>query len=140
MLHMACRAVGTRSGVSALFVTRIATSLPLGPLPAWMDQAGEEALDHAEVIAHQYGTELDTRLTRARRPIDAILMLARAGEQQAIFLPMYSGHRPWIRLRVTLTAWAVRRHANCPILAGEWGFPLEQPEPARAFPFQLSTY
>ena len=139
MLHLACRAAGTRCGVIALHVTRIATSLPLAPLPAWMDQAGEEALDRAEAVAHQYGTDLDTRLTRARRPIDAILMLARAGEIQAVFLPMYSWRRPWLRLRVVFTAWAVRRHANCPVLAGEWGFPLEQREPARAFPFQVST-
>ena len=88
MLHLACRAAGTRCGVTALYVTRIATSLPLGPLPDWMDRAGEEALNHAETITDQYGTELDTRLTRARRPIDAILLFARAGELQAVFLPM----------------------------------------------------
>jgi hypothetical protein len=125
--------------VIALYVTRIPASLPLAPLPAWMDQEGEVALDHAEAIAQQYGTELDTRLTRARRSIDAILMLARAGELQAVFLPMYPWRRPWPRLRVVLTAWSVRHHGNCPVLAGEWGFPLEQPEPARPFPFQVST-
>ena len=139
MLHLACRAAGAGCGVIALYVTRIATSLPLEPLPDWIDQAGEEALNHAEAIAQQYGTELDTRITRARRPIDAILLFARAGELQAVFLPMYAWSRPWLRLRITLTAWAVRRQATCPVLAGEWGFPVEQREPARAFPFQVGT-
>ncbi len=144
MLRLACQSVDSGRRVIALYVTRIASSLPLEPLPAWMDEEGQTALDHAEAVARQHGVGLDTWLTRARRLVDALAGVTRESEVEAVFLPLSSWRHPWRRLRMLLTARAMRRQASCPVLVGTWAIPgsgrmPQRPEPQRSEPSTAYT-
>jgi nucleotide-binding universal stress UspA family protein len=101
---------------------------------AWMDDEGQAALDHADAVARQHGVELDTWLTRARRVADALAGVMRESEVEAVFLPLCSWRHPWRRLRMLLTARAMRRQASCPVLVGTWAIPGSGRMPQRAEP------
>lgn len=120
LLRLACQVVGTRGRLIALYSTRISASVPLEPLPAWIDKEGNDALDHAEMVAAAQGIAIETVLTRVRRPIDAIVAEARACEATAIFLPQPSWRRPWKRLHVIFTAHSLLRQTSCQVLVGAW--------------------
>ncbi len=117
LLHLACEVVGAEGRVVALYVTRVPPLLPLDPLPAHVDAAGNDVLDRAEQVMRRYDGIVETRLTRARHVRDAIV--GEAGEigADAIFLPLASGGI-WRRLRCAWDAWAVVRQAPCRVLLG----------------------
>jgi len=117
LLHLACEVVGAEGRVVALYVTRVPPSLPLDPLPAHVDAAGNDALDRAERVMRRYDGIVETRLTRARRVRDAIVGEAGAIGADAIFLPLASGG-VWRRLRRAWDAWTVVRRAPCRVLLG----------------------
>jgi hypothetical protein len=120
MLRLACQMLGTRGRIIALYATRIAPTLPLDPLPAWIDQPGDAAVDHAEAVAATFDVRIETTLTRVRQVADAVIGEARAQEADAIFLPLGSWRHPLRRLRAAYTAWMVRRYAPCQVLLGNW--------------------
>ena len=131
MLRLACGTAGSGRRLIALYVTRIPASLPLEPLPAWIDEEGQGALDRAEAIAREYGVEVESWLMRARHTVEAIVGVAREGEADAIFLPLGSWRRPWRRLHAICTARAVLRRAACPVLLGAWAIPGHERTPQR---------
>jgi hypothetical protein len=120
MLRLACQLLGSRGRIIALYATRIAPTLPLDPLPAWIDQSGNAALDHAEAVATTFDVRIETTLTRVRQAADALIGEARVQEADAIFLPLGSWRHPLRRLRAARTLWTLRRYAPCQVLAGNW--------------------
>ncbi len=115
LLHLACQDVGNGGRVVALYVTRVPPSLPLDPLPAHMDAAGNDALDRAERVTRRYDGLVETRLVRARRVADAVVGEARETGADAIYVPLASGGI-WRRWRGARVAWAVVRRAPCRVL------------------------
>jgi len=120
LLRLACQMIDARGRLIALYTTRIPASLPLDPLPTWIDQDGNEALDRAEAVASARNVAIETRLTRVRRPVDAIIAEARECEATAIFLPQPSWRWPVRRVRAMFTARSVPRRTACPVLVGSW--------------------
>ncbi len=112
LLHLACQEVGGEGRVIALYVTRVPPSLPLDPLPAYIDAAGNDALDHAERVTRRYDGVVETRLTRARHVADAIVGEARATEADAIYMPLERSGI-WRRWRRARAAWRIVRRAPC---------------------------
>jgi len=115
LLHLACQEVGAEGRVVALYVTRVPPSLPLDPLPARVDEMGNDALDRAERVTRCYDGIVETRLTRARHVADAIVGEARATEADAIYVPLERSGiwRCWRRARA---AWRIARRAPCRVL------------------------
>jgi len=110
LLHLACQEVGGDGRVVALYVTRVPPSLPLDPLPARVDAAGNDALDHAERVTRPYDGVVETRLVRARHVADAIVGEARETAADAIYVPLGQGSM-WRRWRRARLAWEVVRRA-----------------------------
>ena len=120
MLRLACRAIGAGGRVSAIYMTRIPPSLPLDPLPAWIDAEGDVALDRAEALAANLGVTIETWLTRVRHTADTIVGEARIQEVEAVFLPLWPWRHPWRRLRAARAARVVARQLSCAVLVGAW--------------------
>jgi nucleotide-binding universal stress UspA family protein len=120
MLRLACRAIGKGGQVIVVYMTRIPPSLPLDPLPDWIDAEGNAALDHAEAVAASLGVTIETWLTRVRHTVDAIVGEARIQEVDAVFLPLWSWRHPWRRLRAIRAARAVVRQVSCAVLLGAY--------------------
>ncbi len=115
LLRLACEEVGGDGRVVALYVTRVPPSLPLDPLPARVDAAGNDALDHAERVTRPYDGVVETRLTRARHVADAIVGEARETGADAIYMPLGQGSI-WRRWRRARAAWRIARRAPCRVL------------------------
>jgi len=112
LLHLACQEVGDAGRVVALYVTRVPPSLPLDPLPARVDAAGNDALDRAERVTRCYDGIVETRLTRARHVADAVVGEARATAADAIYVPL-ERNGIWRRWRQARAAWRIVRRAPC---------------------------
>jgi len=115
VLHLACQEVGNGGRVVALYATRMPPSLPLDPLPASVDAAGQDALDHAERVTRRYDGIVETRLVRARHVADAVIGEARDTEADAIYVPLARGGM-WRRWRRARVVWAIVRRAPCRVL------------------------
>jgi nucleotide-binding universal stress UspA family protein len=120
MLRLACRTIRQGGRVIVLYMTRIPPSLPLDPLPDWIDADGNAALDHAEVVAASLGVTIETWLRRVRQPVDAIAGQAHIQEVDAVFLPLWSWRHPLRRLRAIRAARAVMRELSCAVLLGAY--------------------
>jgi hypothetical protein len=120
MLRLASRAIGQGGRVIVVYMTRIPPSLPLDPLPDWIDGEGNAALDHAEAVAASLGVTIETWLTRVRHTVDAIVGEARIQEVDAVFLPLWSWRHPWRRFRAIRAARAVVRQVSCAVLLGAY--------------------
>jgi nucleotide-binding universal stress UspA family protein len=120
MLRLACRAIGEQGRVIVVYMTRIPPSLPLDPLPLWIDEQGDAALDRAEALAASLGVPIETWLTRVRHRVDGIVGEARVQEVDAVFLPQWSWRHPWRRLGTLRAARAVLRQVSCAVLVGTW--------------------
>jgi len=115
LLHLACHEVGDAGRVVALYVTRVPPSLPLDGLPARVDAAGQDALDHAERVTRRYDGIVETRLTRARHVADAVVGEAAETGADAIYVPLTRGGM-WRRWRAARVACQIVRRAPCRVL------------------------
>jgi nucleotide-binding universal stress UspA family protein len=118
MLRLACRVIGREGRVIVVAMTHVPPSLPLDPLPGWMDADANAALDRADAIAASLGVAVETVLTRVRQAADAIVGEARVHLVDAVFLPRWSWRHPLRRLRAMRVAHAVVQQMSCAVLLG----------------------
>ncbi len=115
-IRMACDfAEASDASICAVYVIEVERSLPLNASLEEQCTKGEEILSRAELIAHEYGYEIDTCLLQARETGPAIV--TEASEGRADLIVMGAGYRYRLGIfDISATTSYVLRQAPCPVV------------------------